>query len=286
MGAELEQGTMSTSNGAAAGGGPRIVCRALQKSYFDIRRREEVVAIAGLDLDIADDEFVTILGPSGCGKTSFLNIVAGFEQETGGSLLLDGAKISGPGPDRGVVFQEYALFPWLNVTENVEFGLRERGVPVTERAERTRRQIATVGLSGFENRYPQELSGGMRQRVALARVLVNDPKILLMDEPFAALDAQTRTLMQEELLTVWGADRRSVIFITHNIEEAILLGDRVVIMTSRPGRIKEIVSVSLPRPRDVTSEAFNGIRRHVALLMEEEAKKAFAASRETHGGDA
>ena len=277
---------MSTSNGAAAGGGPRIVCRALQKSYFDIRRREEVVAIAGLDLDVADDEFVTILGPSGCGKTSLLNIVAGFEKETGGSLLLDGAKISGPGPDRGVVFQEYALFPWLNVTENVEFGLRERGVPFTERAERTRRQIATVGLSGFENRYPQELSGGMRQRVALARVLVNDPKILLMDEPFAALDAQTRTLMQEELLTVWGADRRSVIFITHNIEEAILLGDRVVIMTSRPGRIKEIVSVSLPRPRDVTSEAFNGIRRHVALLMEEEAKKAFAASREVHGGDA
>jgi ABC-type nitrate/sulfonate/bicarbonate transport system ATPase subunit len=262
----------------------RIVCRGLKKSYFDIRRKEEVVAIAGLDLDISDDEFVTILGPSGCGKTSFLNIVAGFEKETGGSLSLDGASISGPGPDRGVVFQEYALFPWLNVTANVEFGLRERGVPAAERAERTRRQIAAVGLSGFENRYPQELSGGMRQRVALARVMVNDPKILLMDEPFAALDAQTRTLMQEELLNVWSSDRRAVIFITHNIEEAILLGDRVVIMTARPGSIKEIVEVVLPRPRDVTSEAFNAIRRHVGALREEEARKAFAASREANGG--
>jgi NitT/TauT family transport system ATP-binding protein len=259
-------------------GKPRIVCRALQKSYFDIRRKEEVVAIADLSLDIADDEFVTILGPSGCGKTSFLNIIAGFERETGGILRLDGTPILRPGPDRGVVFQEYALFPWLNVEGNVEFGLRERRVPAAERKERTRRQIAAVGLQGFEKRYPHELSGGMRQRVALARVLANDPKILLMDEPFAALDAQTRTLMQEELLNVWSRDRRSVIFITHNIEEAILLGDRVVMMTARPGRIKEIITVDIPRPRDVTSESFNSLRRRVAALMEDEARRAFSQS--------
>ena len=258
----------------------RIACSGLKKSYFDIRRKEEVVAIAGLDLEVADREFLTILGPSGCGKTTFLNIVAGFERETGGSLVLDGARIAGPGPDRGVVFQEYALFPWLTVEGNVEFGLRERGVPAAERAARTQRQIAAVGLVGFERRYPQELSGGMRQRVALARVLVNDPKILLMDEPFAALDAQTRSLMQEELLNMWSSDRRAVIFVTHNIEEAILLGDRVVVMTARPGRIKEIVEVKLSRPRDVTSDQFNGLRRHVGLLMEEEARKAFAYSRD------
>jgi NitT/TauT family transport system ATP-binding protein len=264
----------------------RIVCRSLQKSYFDIRRREEIVAIAELNLDIADGELVTILGPSGCGKTSFLNIIAGFDRETGGTLLLDGAPIVGPGPDRGMVFQEYALFPWLNIEGNVEFGLRERGVPTAERREQTRRQIAAVGLRGFEKRYPHELSGGMRQRVALARVLVNDPKILLMDEPFAALDAQTRTLMQEELLNVWSRDRRSVIFITHNIEEAILLGDRVVVMTARPGRIKEIVIVDIPRPRDVTSEQFNSIRRRVASLMQDEARKAFAASLAVQDGNA
>lgn len=264
----------------------RIACRGLKKSYFDIRRKEEIVAIDGLDLEVADREFVTILGPSGCGKTTFLNIVAGFERETGGSLVLDGAPITGPGPDRGVVFQEYALFPWLTIEENVEFGLRERGVPAAERAARTQRQIGAVGLVGFENRYPQELSGGMRQRVALARVLVNDPKILLMDEPFAALDAQTRSLMQEELLSVWSSDRRAVIFITHNIEEAILLGDRVLVMTARPGRIKEIVEVNLSRPRDVTSDQFNAIRRHVASLMVEEAKKAFAYSREAQSGNA
>jgi ABC-type nitrate/sulfonate/bicarbonate transport system ATPase subunit len=264
----------------------RIACSGLKKSYFDIRRKEEVVAIAGFDLEVADDEFVTVLGPSGCGKTTLLNIVAGFERETGGTLVLDGAKITGPGPDRGVVFQEYALFPWLTVEANVEFGLRERGVRAAERAARTQRQIAAVGLSGFEKRYPHELSGGMRQRVALARVLVNDPKILLMDEPFAALDAQTRTLMQEELLNVWSSDRRAVIFITHNIEEAILLGDRVVVMTARPGRIKEIVEIKLPRPRDVTSDQFNAIRRHVNAAMEEEARKAFAASRDARSGNA
>ena len=175
------------------------------------------------------------------------------------------------------MFQEYALFPWLSVEQNIEFGLRERRIPKAERTERVRKQIASVGLSGFEQRYPQELSGGMRQRVALGRVLANDPKILLMDEPFAALDAQTRTIMQQELLRVWGAERRTALFITHNIEEALLLGDRVVVMTARPGRIKEIVTVALPRPRDVTSTEFNQMRRRVATLLEDEVQATFAA---------
>ncbi len=257
--------------------GQRIVMRGLRKQFVDIVRKEEIVALDGIDLEIGDDEFLTILGPSGCGKTTLLNIVASFESASSGEVRLDGEPVLKPGPDRGVVFQEYALFPWLTVQQNIEFGLRERGMRRSERQARVRRQIATVGLSGFEQRYPQELSGGMRQRVALARVLVNDPKILLMDEPFAALDAQTRTMMQRELLSVWSAERRTAIFITHNIEEAILLGDRVVVMTARPGRIKEIVTIGLARPRDVTSAEFNEIRRRVAALLEDEVQAAFAA---------
>jgi len=251
--------------------------RSLTKRFTDIARQEVVTALDGIDLEIGGTEFLTILGPSGCGKTTLLNIVAGFDHASSGEVLLDGEPIHGPGPDRGVVFQEYALFPWLSVEQNVEFGLRERGVPRAERRERVRQQINSVGLRGFERRYPQELSGGMRQRVALARVLVNDPKILLMDEPFAALDAQTRTIMQQELLNVWSAERRTAIFITHNIEEAILLGDRVVVLTARPGRIKEMVDVSLPRPRDVTSTDFNKTRRRVGTLLEDEVQAAFSA---------
>jgi NitT/TauT family transport system ATP-binding protein len=255
----------------------RIVMRELRKQFTDIARQEQVVALDGIDLEISDSEFLTILGPSGCGKTTLLNIIAGFEQTSAGDIRLDGETIFKPGPDRGVVFQEYGLFPWLTVEQNIEFGLRERRVLKAERRARVRQQIASVGLSGFEHRYPQELSGGMRQRVALARVLVNDPKILLMDEPFAALDAQTRTMMQQELLRIWSTERRTAIFITHNIEEAILLGDRVVIMTARPGRIKEIVAVDLPRPRDVTSVEFNALRRRVAELLEDEVQATFAA---------
>ena len=257
----------------------RIVIRGLRKQFRDIARQEEVIALDGIDLAVADDEFLTVLGPSGCGKTTLLNIVASFESASGGEVLLDGEPVRKPGPDRGVVFQEYALFPWLTVQQNIEFGLRERRMPRLERRERVRRQIASVGLSGFEQRYPQELSGGMRQRVALARLLINNPKILLMDEPFAALDAQTRSMMQQELLGVWSAERRTVIFITHNIEEAVMLGDRVVVMTARPGRIKEIVAIELARPRDVTSTEFNEIRRRVTVLLEVEVQAAFAATR-------
>jgi len=261
----------------------RIFMRGLCKYFTDISRQERIVALDGIDLEIGDDEFLTILGPSGCGKTTLLNIVAGFDQASSGDVRLDGEAILKPGPDRGVVFQEYALFPWLSVEQNIEFGLRERGVAKAQRRARVRDQIASVGLSGFERRYPQELSGGMRQRVAIARALVNDPKILLLDEPFAALDAQTRTIMQQELLRVWSAARRTAIFITHNIEEAILLGDRVVVMTARPGRIKEIVVVNLPRPREVTSVEFNAIRRRIASMLESEVQATFAAMQDGAG---
>src|SRR5262245_18071750 len=250
----------------AAGAGdrrPRITCRDLSKRFLDIARGEEVVALEGITLEIDAEEFVVVLGPSGCGKTTLLNSLAGFEAPSSGDVRLEGEPIRDPGPDRDVVFQEYALFPWLTVRQNVEYGPRERRMPRARRAERVQAQIAAVGLTGFEDRYPHELSGGMRQRVALARVLVNEPKILLMDEPFAALDAQTRTLMQAELLAVWGRAQRTVVFITHNIEEAIYLGDRVVVMTARPGRIKETVVVGLPRPRDVTSQEFNLLRRRI-----------------------
>jgi ABC-type nitrate/sulfonate/bicarbonate transport system ATPase subunit len=274
----MEPGTLKNGvNGSAPSGRPRVVAQGVQKHFLDISRQEKVVALDCIDLEIGQDEFLTILGPSGCGKSTLLNIIAGFDHPTGGEIRLDGEIISKPGPDRGVVFQEYALFPWLNAAENIEFGLRERGVPKVEREARVQEQISLVGLRGFENRFPHELSGGMRQRVALARVLVNDPKMLLMDEPFAALDAQTRTIMQNELLRVWSAERRTALFITHNIEEAVLLGDRIVVMTARPGRIKDIVTVTLPRPRDVTSAEFNETRRYVASLLEGEVQAAFAA---------
>jgi len=270
-------GRTEGASGLESGRIPCITCRGLTKRFFDIARGEGVVALQDISLEIDPEEFLVVLGPSGCGKTTLLNILAGFEAPSGGDVRLEDVPISGPGPDRGVVFQEYALFPWLTVRQNVEYGPRERRMPRAQRAERVQAQIAAVGLIGFEDRYPHELSGGMRQRVALARVLVNDPKILLMDEPFAALDAQTRTLMQAELLAVWSRAQRTVVFVTHNIEEAIYLGDRVVVMTARPGRIKEDVAVGLPRPRDVTSQEFNLLRRRITALVEEEAQKAFAA---------
>jgi NitT/TauT family transport system ATP-binding protein len=247
---------------------PRIRIRAVSKHFFDIARSQETVALRNIDLEVGRAEFLTIIGQSGCGKSTLLNLIAGFEQVSAGSIEVDGKPITRPGPDRGVVFQEYALFPWLTVYENVAFGLREQRVPTPERDARVREQIEVVGLLGFESRYPHELSGGMRQRVAIARVLVTDPKSLLMDEPFAALDAQTRSLMQQELLAVWQRNQRSVIFITHNIEEAIFLGDRTVVMTPRPGRIRAIVPIDLPRPREVTSPEFNEYRREITNLLQ------------------
>jgi NitT/TauT family transport system ATP-binding protein len=254
----------------------QISCRGLSKTYYDIERREEVVALRGFSLDIRTGEFVTVLGPSGCGKSTLLNILAGFERATSGEARLDDELIEKPGADRGVVFQEYALFPWLTVMGNIQVGLKEKKLPSAERERIARSYIAMAGLTGFEHKYPHELSGGMRQRVSLIRVLAIDPKILLMDEPFAAVDAQTRGVLQLELLKAWRATRKTILFITHNVDEAILLGERVVVMTARPGQLKEIIEVTLPYPRDLTSEAFNACRKTATRSIEEEVSRTMS----------
>jgi ABC-type nitrate/sulfonate/bicarbonate transport system ATPase subunit len=249
---------------------PFIVFRNVYKRFRDAREGRVVHAIEDVSLDIKRGEFVTVIGPSGCGKTTLLNILAGFEQPSAGEVLLEGQRIDRPGADRGVVFQEYALFPWLTLRQNVEYGPRERGISALLIRELTDRTLGMMGLAGAENRYPHELSGGMRQRAALARVLVNDPKILLMDEPFAALDAQTRARLQREVAGLWMETRKTVLFVTHSVEEAVLLADRVVAMTAHPGRLKADVRIALPRPRDPTSPPFNDCRRELEKLLTEE----------------
>ena len=253
---------------------------------FTSRRGVPVTALENISLDVEDKEFSVIVGPSGCGKTSLLRLVAGLIEPTEGAISLDDTRISGPGRDRGMVFQSYTLFPWLTVQDNVEFGLRIAGIPAAQRRETAQRFIAQVGLNGFERLYPKQLSGGMMQRVALARALANDPAILLMDEPFGALDSQTRSLMQELLLDIWQASHKTVLFITHDIDESILLGDRVYVMTARPGRIKEMVQIELPRPRTVdmlTSDAFMAIKRRIMHLIHEEAMRSVATERPRAG---
>ena len=199
-----------------------------------------VSALEGIDLSIADREFVTIVGPSGCGKSTLLYLVGGFLRASAGSVLLRGAPITGPGPDRGIVFQRYSLFPWLTVRGNIGYGLDEKGVPRAERDRIIAEHVKLVHLEGFEDRYPRELSGGMQQRVALAQTLACQPDILLMDEPFGALDAQTRRILQDEVRRIWQRDTKTVLFVTHDVEEAVALGTRIVVMSARPGRIKEI----------------------------------------------
>lgn len=225
---------------------------------------EEFVALEGVDLDIAPDEFIAILGPSGCGKSTLLSMIAGFELPTAGSLLVDGVEVTGPSPDKGVVFQEFALFPWMSVRKNIAYGLRERKVPRDEQRRIVDSMLELVGLTHVADHYPRQLSGGLKQRVSLARVLANDPKILLLDEPFGALDEQRRMQLQDELLRVWEQDRKTALFVTHSIEEAVVLGDRVVVMSGHPGRIKAIVPVDLERPRDRNSDEFNAVRRQLA----------------------
>jgi NitT/TauT family transport system ATP-binding protein len=216
---------------------------------FQTSGRQSHLAISDISLRIEDGAFVSILGPSGCGKSTLLYIVGGFVNPTEGVAKVKGAAITGPGPDRGPVFQEFALFPWKNVLGNVMYGLRQQGVPRAEAEAQSRRLIEMVGLKGFENFYPKELSGGMKQRVAIARTLAYKPAVLLMDEPFGALDAHTRTRLQNDLLNIWERDRKTVLFVTHSVDEAVFLSDKVVVMTRAPGRIKQIVEIDLPRPR-------------------------------------
>ncbi|MPS29491.1 MAG: ABC transporter ATP-binding protein [Alcaligenaceae bacterium] len=216
---------------------------------FAVGKGERHVALSDISLDLRDGEFISILGPSGCGKSTLLYIVGGFVKQTSGVVEIDGRPVTGPGPDRGPVFQEFALYPWKTVLGNVAYGLRQQGVAKAPAEARARELLAMVGLSGYENFYAKQLSGGMKQRVAIARTLAYNPAVLLMDEPFGALDAHTRNRLQNDLLKIWERDRKSVLFVTHSVEEAVYLSDRVVVLTKSPGRIKEIVTIDLPRPR-------------------------------------
>ena len=241
----------------------------------------DTLALQATDLEVVENDFITILGPSGCGKSTLLRIVAGLDQPTAGQVLLDGQKVAGPGADRGMVFQSYTLFPWLNVLDNVCFGLRERGMPRAQQIEVAQGFIAQVGLNGFERHYPKQLSGGMQQRTALARALANNPRILLMDEPFGALDHQTRELMQELLLGLWERQAKTVLFVTHDIDEAVFMASRVVVMSARPGRIKLSRPVDLPHPRHYsvkTTPAFSALKGELTEAVRAEVMAAAAAS--------
>ena len=228
---------------------------------------DSVVALRDVNLTVGKGEFVCIVGPSGCGKSTFLNLVAGFEHPSRGELRLRGALIDKPGADRGVVFQEHALFPWLTIRQNVGFGLVVRNVPAAERARHVETYLELVGLTKFADLHPEQLSGGMKQRAAIARALVNDPEILLMDEPFGALDLLTRETMQRELSKIWGETGKTVLFVTHGIDEAIFLGDRVIVFSAHPGRIEKEVRIDIPRPRDPLSSAMIEVKRQVGSLL-------------------
>ena len=225
---------------------------------FDDGKKGPVTAIDHVNLEVKDGEFVMIVGPSGCGQTTLINILGGLNTATSGEVLLDGKPVQGPGADRGMVFQGYSLFPWLTVQKNVEFGLKMKKMPKAQRAEQAKKFIDLVGLTGFENALPKQLSGGMKQRVAIARTLANEPEILLMDEPFGALDAQTRVVMQELLADISKKTKTTILFITHDIDEAVLLGDRIYVMSRRPGTIREVLDVNIP-----------GVRSHESLVLPE-----------------
>ncbi len=234
----------------------------------------EMVAIDDFSLAVQNGEFVCLLGPSGCGKTTVLRIIAGLETLTSGTIQLDGRDVVNSGPDRGMVFQEFALFPWRTVRKNVEFGLEIKGVSAAERKTIGQKYIDLVGLNGFEEYLPKKLSGGMKQRVGIARALANNPEILLMDEPFGALDAQTRNQMQKELLRIWSETKKTVVFVTHSVDEAVYLADRVVVLTARPSRIKEIFKIEQPRPRDRANPEFIALRKQILAELEEESAQA------------
>jgi NitT/TauT family transport system ATP-binding protein len=241
------------------------------------KRLESFTAIRDVELGVKSGEFLVIVGPSGCGKSTLLDLLAGLTQPSAGQILLDGKPVSGPGMDRGIVFQQYALLPWLTALQNVAFGLEVKGIGERERLERAQRYISLVGLDGFEHRHPHELSGGMKQRVAIARSLAYDPAVLLMDEPFAALDAQTREILQGELVKIWQASKKTIVFITHGIDEAVCLGERVALMTSRPGRIKTVIDIpeSLRLAEDRRAHPdFVAVRNEIWSLLRDEVKRA------------
>jgi NitT/TauT family transport system ATP-binding protein len=246
-----------------------ICVKNLNKRY---RARDgDVPALTAVDFNVQNGEFVTIVGPSGCGKSTLLYILGGFITADDGLVEVEGKRVTGPGVDRGVVFQEYALFPWLTVVQNIGYGLEMTGVPREQREETVRRLIRTIGLEGFEHRFPRELSGGMKQRVAIARTLAYDPKILLLDEPFGALDAQTRETMQDELLRLWQENRKTVVMVTHDVNEAVYLSDRVLVMSQRPGRIVQEFTISIDRSGDreatILNDDFNHLRNEVWLTV-------------------
>jgi NitT/TauT family transport system ATP-binding protein len=265
-----------TAHEAPAG---KIVLADLSQTFnvrnSETRKMERFVALENFSLTIAPGEFVVIVGPSGCGKSTLLDIVSGLVHPATGSISIDGHKVTGPALDRGFIMQGYALFPWRTVWRNIEYGLEVKKVPRKQRPAIIERFIELVDLKGFEQRYPAELSGGMRQRVAIARSLAYDPEVLLMDEPFAAVDAQTRETLQDELMRIWEKTAKTVLFVTHSIEEAVLLGDRIVVMTPHPGRIKAVIETKLPRPRSAasmrSSEEFNWLRYKVWELLQNEA---------------
>ena len=245
---------------------------------FTSHKGTSTQALLPVDFEVRENDFVTILGPSGCGKSTMLRSAAGLDFPTTGQVLLDGRAVDGPGADRGMVFQSYTLFPWLTVAQNIRFGLREKGVSEALQKERSDYFIAKVGLRGFENHFPKQLSGGMQQRTAIARALANDPKILLMDEPFGALDNQTRVLMQELLLGIWEAERKTVMFVTHDIDEAIFMANRVAVFSARPGRIKADIPVNLPHPRHYTVKTSPEFMELKARLTEEIRAESLAAA--------
>jgi ABC-type nitrate/sulfonate/bicarbonate transport system ATPase subunit len=258
----------------------QLAIEGVGRTFAGVRGGAPTVALLPVSLSVADNDFISILGPSGCGKSTLLRIVAGLDTPTVGQVLLDRTKVTGPGADRGMVFQSYTLFPWLTIRQNISFGLREKGMPTAQQDEIVAHYLDRTGLAGFENHYPKMLSGGMQQRTAIARALANDPKILLLDEPFGALDNQTRALMQELLLGIWERERKTVLFVTHDIEEAIFLATRVLVMSARPGRIKADVPIALPYPRHYTVKTSPEFSALKARLTEEIRVEAVLAAEE------
>ena len=258
----------------------KLLIEGVSRTFAGVRGGQPVEALMPVDLTVAANDFITILGPSGCGKSTLLRIVAGLEAPSEGRVLLDGKAVMRPGPDRGMVFQSYTLFPWLTVAQNIAFGLRERGMAEKERDGIVASYVDLVGLKGFENHWPKQLSGGMQQRTAIARALANDPEILLLDEPFGALDNQTRGLMQELLLGIWERRKKTVLFVTHDIEEAIFMASRVIVMSARPGRIKSDVAIDLPHPRHYTlktSPEFSALKARLTEDIRVEAMRTAQA---------